>query len=79
MLYRIHLVGAGFKLTTLVVIGTVNITRYKLNFQDCKQSALCLSKRKGSQYTFNVLFLISFKTISVTYVIDRFYCEQKTI
>jgi hypothetical protein len=32
MLYRIHLAWAGFKLTTLVVIGTDYIDSYKSNY-----------------------------------------------
>jgi hypothetical protein len=32
MLYRVHLTWAGFKLTTLVVIGTYCIGSYKFNY-----------------------------------------------
>ena len=32
MLYRVHLVWAGFELTTLVVIGTDCIGSYKSNY-----------------------------------------------
>jgi hypothetical protein len=33
MLYRVHLAGAGFELTTLVVIGTDGIGSCKSNYQ----------------------------------------------
>ena len=42
MLYRVHLVWAGFKLTTLVVIGTDCIGSCKSNYHTIKTASLIL-------------------------------------
>jgi hypothetical protein len=50
MLYRVHLARVGFKLTTLVVIGTDCIRSYKSNYH-----MIMTMTAPSSQYNFKML------------------------
>jgi hypothetical protein len=73
MLHQVHLVWAGFELTTLVVIGTDCIGIYQGRIQDFKLGGVHLKKLRRAEGGANILRYIVWKiTILLQKIISLF-------
>jgi len=72
MLYRVHLIWAGFELTTSVVIGTDFSGSCKSNYHTITLNKPCFESITFSNIPYNLIFTIFFYNLNYDYFIGLF-------